>query len=490
MRVLSLLVRGCALVSVVACAACDLPKSAPVAVNVEEAPDPINSDFFVVPLVPPVVQVMGNRKEAGFPAAFHLGGYTPSIALKPGDVISVTIYEVGGSPTFGSLPSRSNFAQQNRGQTGQSAQSQTALQMSPMPSGGTFDLTGFPRRSTALSDPGRPIDKVLVASNAPMPFMMAQTTTTPTPTAPAPVPTAPPPPSNPIGTPTSRTLPPLTIENDGDVLIPYADRVHVAGLTPTQAAERIRDALTEKALNPQVLVSFVSNGSNQTTVGGEANRPGPIPLSLRGERLLDVIGAAGGSRWPAPDTDIDIIRGRHGARVKLQTVVESPSENIKIRPNDEIFLTHDPRSFTVLGASQKVAQYTFDVPRVTLAEAVGRAGGAIDTVGNPAAIYLLREEPSPIADRVLQIAASLKLPDEFQRLAPIDSRRVKLVYKLNMNSAEGYFLSRQIVMLDKDVVLIANAEGTQLLKLFTLARGVTGAISDLNLIPTRTMISR
>ena len=478
MNTFSLLFRGCVLASVVACGACgDLPKAAPVAVSVEEAPDVLEADYFVVPLVPPVVQVMGNRREVGFPAAFHLGGYKPSIALRPGDIISVTIFEVGGSPTFGSLPSRNNFAQKPATSTGHN---DNMASMSPVLPDGSFDLVGFHRMraSAVVTTP----PKVVLASNDPAPFMMAQGMPSPTPPAPTLPAPSPSPSEGPTGAPTSRTLPPLTVEANGDVLIPYADNVHVAGLTPTQAAEKIRDALSEKALNPQVIVSFVSNGSNQATVGGEVYRPGPVGLTLRGENLLDVIGQAGGSRWPAADTDVDIIRGQHGARVRLQTIVESPSEDVKVRPGDQIFLTHDPRSFTVLGATLKVAQYTFDVPKVSLAEAVGRAGGAIDAIGNPAAIYLIREEPTPLAEKVLEITASLRPADPNQPAAAVDPRRVKLVYKLNMNTAEGYFLARRITLLDKDVVLIANAEGTQLLKLFTLVRGVTGGIGDLNLV--------
>ena len=37
-------------------------------------------------------------------------------------------------------------------------------------------------------------------------------------------------------------------------------------------------------------------------------------------------------------------------------------------------------------------------------------------------------------------------------------------------------------MRDKDVILVANSDGAQLLKFFTLVRGVTGIISDIKSI--------
>jgi hypothetical protein len=48
-----------------------------------------------------------------------------------------------------------------------------------------------------------------------------------------------------------------------------------------------------------------------------------------------------------------------------------------------------------------------------------------------------------------------------------------------LRDAEGYFLSQSIQMRDKDVLLIANAEATQIQKMLNLVRGVTGIAYDL-----------
>jgi polysaccharide biosynthesis/export protein len=413
-----------------ACAGCALPAAAPTAINVEAPPTAEDDDYFIVPLAPYLVQVMGERHEPGFPASFHLASYKPNIELRPGDIIGITVYETGGPTVFGD-----RLLYQSQKHAG--------VEPAVVPAKISTDSPGH-------------VDTMSTGAIPP--------NTSPNATA-----------------PTTTTLPPMTVEDDGNVLIPYAGRIAVSGLTPSKAAERIKEALSSETLRPQVLVTLVANPISIATVGGDANRPTPVSLTLRGERLLDVIGQAGGSKWPAPDTTIDIVRGRNTARVKLQTIVDYPKENIVVRPSDQIFLTHDPRTFTVLGASQKVSQYTFDVPKVSVAEAIGRAGGAIDTIGNPAAVYLFREEPTAIALHVLELAALLPPPDAPNNsLAPFDPLKVKLVYKIDMNTAEGYFLAKKIMMRDKDLLLIANAEGTQLLKFFTLARGVTGMASDLN----------
>src|SRR5262249_25872991 len=136
------------------------------------------------------------------------------------------------------------------------------------------------------------------------------------------------------------------------------------------------------------------------TVGGEVNSPRLVALSLRGERLLDVIAASGGAKYPAYETFVHVVRDGRVGTVLLQTVITNPSENITVGPNDQIFLTRSPRTFTVLGAAQKVSQYPFDTEKVTLNEAVARAGGPVDTIGDPSGVYLFRYEPIGVVNAI------------------------------------------------------------------------------------------
>ncbi len=223
-----------------------------------------------------------------------------------------------------------------------------------------------------------------------------------------------PPPSNVPGIPgpsttttapaSASTIPAQVVEADGTINVPFVGRVNVVGRTPGQVGLLIEQELRGKAVEPQVIVTLVNNATNTATVGGDVNSARPVPLSLRGERLLDVIAAAGGSKYPAYESYVQIVRGKQTGTALLQSIVRNPDENIVVRPNDQVFLTRIPRSFAVLGATQKVAQYTFDSEHVTLAEAIARAGGPIDTIGDPSGIYLFRFEPWPLAKDLLQIA--------------------------------------------------------------------------------------
>jgi polysaccharide export outer membrane protein len=233
----------------------------------------------------------------------------------------------------------------------------------------------------------------------------------------------------------------------------------------------IEQELRGKAVEPQVIVSLVNNATNTATVGGDVNSPRPVPLSLRGERLLDVIAAAGGAKYPAYETYVDIVRGETTGKALLQTVVSNAADNVVVRPNDQIFLTRNPRSFAVLGATQKVAQYPFETERVSLAEAIARAGGPIDSVGDPSGIYLFRYEPWPIAREIL---ASQKID-----VGQSGSDFVPILYQVGLQGANGYFYAQAIQIRDKDVVLVTNAEATQLLKSLAIIRGFSGLAGDI-----------
>jgi polysaccharide export outer membrane protein len=281
--------------------------------------------------------------------------------------------------------------------------------------------------------------------------------------------------------PQASTLPLQIVESDGTVVIPYVGRVHVGGRTPGEAANLIQDGLEQQTVRPQVVVSLVNNTTNTVAVGGEVNKAGLMPLTLRGERLLDVVAWGGGPKWPAIQTDLRLMRGNLVASVPLQQVMANPRDNVVARPNDSITLVRSPKVFVVMGAAQKVSQYTFDYERVTLAEGIAQGGGGIDLVSNMAGIYLFRYEPTSFARRVLGAdAGAVDVTFVKDRNALYEGEEpVPVVYRIDLAQAGSYLLAQQISMRDKDVVLITTAESAQFLKVMQVINSITGAYYNL-----------
>jgi polysaccharide export outer membrane protein len=270
----------------------------------------------------------------------------------------------------------------------------------------------------------------------------------------------------------ANTIPPQIVESDGTINVPFAGRVQVASLTPSEVGQRIEVLLKQKAVAPQVVVTFTASNAHAATVGGEVNAAKMVPLGLRGERLLDVIAAAGGPKHPAYESYVHVMRGSTSGQALLQSVITNVADNIVVQPGDQIYVSRNPRTYVVMGATQRPATFTFDREKVTLVEAVAQAGGPIDSIGDPSGVYVFRFEPYQLAERLAGGDVSAYAVDGSKGFIPV-------LYQVNMRDADGYFLAQSFQVRDKDVVLITNAGGAQLLKVLQVIRGFTGIAYDL-----------
>src|SRR5215469_1786721 len=106
----------------------------------------------------------------------------------------------------------------------------------------------------------------------------------------------------------SVTIPDQVVARDGAISVPFADRIPVAGKSPLEVQHVIEQRLADKAIEPQVLVNITKSVTNSATVSGEVVNGARVPLSLNGDRLLDVIALAGGAKAPVYDTFVRLTR--------------------------------------------------------------------------------------------------------------------------------------------------------------------------------------
>ncbi|HZD49111.1 MAG TPA: polysaccharide biosynthesis/export family protein, partial [Silvibacterium sp.] len=88
---------------------------------------------------------------------------------------------------------------------------------------------------------------------------------------------------------------PVRVSQTGEINLPVLGNIHVAGLTPNQAARKIEAALKSHGIliEPHVTVAIAEYASQGATVTGEVRNPGLYP-TLGSRRLLDMIALAGG----------------------------------------------------------------------------------------------------------------------------------------------------------------------------------------------------
>ena len=118
----------------------------------------------------------------------------------------------------------------------------------------------------------------------------------------------------------SATIPDQVVGRDGAISVPYAGRIHVAGRTTRDVQTIVERALEGKAIQPQVLINVTRSVSNSVTVTGEVVNGARVPLTIAGDRIMDVIAAAGGLRAPVNETYVQLSRGSTVVRVPMTRV--------------------------------------------------------------------------------------------------------------------------------------------------------------------------
>lgn len=263
----------------------------------------------------------------------------------------------------------------------------------------------------------------------------------------------------------STIVPEQQVGQDGAITIPYAGRIQVSGKTSAQVEEIIVAKLTGSAIQPQALVNVSRSISNAATVLGEVTSGARLPLSPRGDRVLDVVATAGGVRSPIHETFIGLTRGKQTIVMPMQALLSRPDENVYVRPQDTITVIRRPQTFTAFGATGQNSIVPFDAVGITLEEAVAKAGGLRDERADPRGVYLLRFEDA-------SLARAIAPPDVV--LPP--HGLVRVVYRLDMRQASSIFLARQFKIRDKDVLYVANAASMDVQKLLTLVNLVTSPV--------------
>ena len=140
-------------------------------------------------------------------------------------------------------------------------------------------------------------------------------------------------------------IPNQRVDYSGNITMPYAPPIRAAGRTAPQVQKSIVEALKNRAIDPQVIVSLVEQRTSLISVLGEVNAPICFPANFEAERLLDALTRAGGPKGQGFDTWVMLERsGRRRYRSPLarsfmnrpiiytciQTIVYSSIENRRL----------------------------------------------------------------------------------------------------------------------------------------------------------------
>ncbi|MFD9896914.1 polysaccharide biosynthesis/export family protein [Mesorhizobium sp. NPDC059025] len=261
----------------------------------------------------------------------------------------------------------------------------------------------------------------------------------------------------------SAAIPPQTVAGDGTIAVPYVGRIKVAGHLPSQVEHQVISALGGKAVQPQALVTVQQSTANTVAVTGEVAGGARVALSAAGERILDAIAAAGGLSASVNESVVYLTRRGATVQVPFQTIVNSPRENIHLRPGDVVTVVREPRTYAILGATGQNAEVPFAGPHLTMANAVARVGGLLDNRADNSGVFLFRYEPPLVARRYMPQSSPL-----LRRAGPIP-----VVYRFDLRDANTLLIMQNFEVQPRDVIYVANASGAELQKFMSLFQGVS-----------------
>lgn len=249
------------------------------------------------------------------------------------------------------------------------------------------------------------------------------------------------------------SLPEQMVDANGQINIPFAGKIAAAGRTPTQVEQDIVRRLVGKAHDPQAVVRLVRNTNTNVTVIGDVASSMRIPLSPKGERLLDVLASAGGVKQPVGKMTIQVTRGSKVVTMPLEGVIKDPHQNIRLQPDDVVTALYQPYSFTALGAIANNAEINFEGTGITLAQALGRVGGLRDDRANVRGVFIFRlEDPAALDPAMLR--ESNATPDG----------KIPVIYRVDLKNPASFFIAQDFPLHNKDVLYVSNAPGVDLQK--------------------------
>jgi polysaccharide biosynthesis/export protein len=262
------------------------------------------------------------------------------------------------------------------------------------------------------------------------------------------------------------SIPNQAVDVNGNISIPYGGAIRANGRTQVELQQAIVDSIKNRAIEPQVIVSLVDQRTSLITVVGDVARPSRIPALLTPERMLDAITRAGGPAGPGQDEWVMLERGGRRALSPFGALLYEPANNILVHPNDTIYLYREPQTFLTFGALGAQQQIPFGMWRISLAEAVAKAGGLIDGAADPASVFLYRGETREVAE-AMGIDCS-----------PFQGPIIPVIYNINFRDPASYFLATTFEMRNKDVIYVSTSVSTEATKFMSYIRTINATIND------------
>lgn len=238
----------------------------------------------------------------------------------------------------------------------------------------------------------------------------------------------------------------LRVAPDGTIFLPYVGDVRISGLSEQRARTVIEERMTSIIPAAQVQLALQEGSANSAEVVSGVQQPGRYALEGGDRTVLSLIAEAGGVRDSYRNPLVRLHRDGAVYLTSVERLFEDPRLDTTLQGGDRIVVFEDPRRFIALGATGNEEIVTFTEDRLSALDAVALVGGVSDTVGDLEGILVLRVYPPA--------AVSAELAD--------GPRQRRVVFVLNLSSAEGLFAAREFQVMPGDTLVVTQSPITTL----------------------------
>lgn len=207
------------------------------------------------------------------------------------------------------------------------------------------------------------------------------------------------------------------INEAGAISYPLLGSVSLAGLTVTEAEQRIARGLRDGNFvrQPQVSITLTQARGNQVSVLGLVGRPGRYPLETGEVRLTDMLATAGGIAQGGSDVVV-VLGTRNGqpirAEVDLPAVFSAAgqrSADVVLQNNDVIWVDRVPTIY-LYGEVQRPGALRLE-RNMTVMQALASAGG-LTARGTARGLRVSRKDASGAVREVEPAMTDRLRPDD------------------------------------------------------------------------------
>lgn len=252
----------------------------------------------------------------------------------------------------------------------------------------------------------------------------------------------------------------VRVAANGSIFMPYVGNVNVLGLTPDLAREKLQDELETIVPSAQLQLDMAEGRNNSVDLVSGVAQPGTYPMPNRNYSVMGLISAGGGISANLNNPQIRLVRGHNIYGTSVDRLLNNPQLDTLLRGGDRVFVEEDERYFLSFGATGREDLHIFSKDELSAMDAMSISGGFQDGKADPQGLLVLREyDPTAVAPGVR------------------GPRHTRVVFSLDLTSADGLFSARQFQINPGDLVIATESPVNDVLTISNIIGNFFGVFS-------------